>query len=100
MTLEQGKIVLPDFWSGYKVEIHKNDKPEDVEKLEFPPPEAEQPFNFTHSANMRHEIAGVRRALQQGLTEPVEWDSRMSILTAEILTQARHDLGYKFDFEK
>jgi len=100
VTLQKGRIVLPDFWSGYKVEIHRNDTPGEIEKIEFPPPEAAYPFNFNCSANLRNEIRGVRNAVQQGLTEPAEWDSRMSILTAKILTRARHELDYMFDFEK
>jgi len=100
VTLQKGRIVLPDFWSGYKVEIHRNDTPKEIEKIEFPPPKAAHPFHFAHSANLRNEIRGVRKSLQEGLTEPAEWDSRMSILTAKILTRARHEFNYKFDFEK
>lgn len=100
MTLQKGRIVLPDFWSGYKVEVHRNDTPGEIEKIEFPPPKAAHQFNFAHSANLRNEIRSVRKTLQEGLTEPVEWDSRMSILTAKILTRARHEFNYKFDFEK
>ncbi|CBY34073.1 unnamed protein product [Oikopleura dioica] len=100
VTLQKGRIVLPDFWSGYKVEIHRNDTPGEIEKTEFPPPKAAHPFNFNNSANMRNEIRCVRKAVQEGLTESTEWDSRMSILTAKILTRARHEFNYKFDFEK
>lgn len=100
ISCEKGRIVLPDFWSGNSVQVEYNENPNDNKYHEFPIAEADAKFNFNNSSNMRFEIQAVRKAIQAGNLETDEWNSQISTEAAKILTQARHRLGYKFEFEK
>ncbi|XP_055030031.1 trans-1,2-dihydrobenzene-1,2-diol dehydrogenase [Misgurnus anguillicaudatus] len=59
----------------------------------YPVPEPELPLNFMNSTGMRYEAEEVRRCLLQGLKESSRMSHADSALLAEIMDEARRQVG-------
>ncbi len=96
------KVHAP-FWSPTKLEVSlqeckDNSASSNVEQkteiFEYPLPKTDKKFNFVNSAGFRYQAECVRQCLIKGHKECPLVSHKESLLVAEILTKARHDLGY------
>uniref|UniRef100_UPI0037E8421C trans-1,2-dihydrobenzene-1,2-diol dehydrogenase-like isoform X1 n=1 Tax=Semicossyphus pulcher TaxID=241346 RepID=UPI0037E8421C len=91
ITGTKGNIKLPKpMWCPTTLEVNGK-------QMQFPLPEAAMPLNFTNSAGLRYEAEEVRRCLLKGLKESPGMPWAHSSLIAEIIDEARRQLGVTYD---
>ncbi|KAK5921101.1 hypothetical protein CgunFtcFv8_024837 [Champsocephalus gunnari] len=66
-------------------------------EMQFPLPEASMPLNFTNSTGLRYEAEEVRQCLLKGLKESPGMPWAHSSLIADVLDEARRQLGVTYD---
>ncbi|KAF3843015.1 hypothetical protein F7725_001864 [Dissostichus mawsoni] len=91
ITGTKGTIKIPDhMWCPTSLEVNGKD-------MQFPLPEASMPLNFTNSTGLRYEAEEVRQCLLKGLKESPGMPWAHSSLIAEVLDEARRQLGVTYD---
>ncbi|XP_071795022.1 trans-1,2-dihydrobenzene-1,2-diol dehydrogenase-like [Asterias amurensis] len=104
----KGHIKVPaPFWSPTKLEVSlqectgtSSNVEQRTEIIEYPLPKSDKKFNFVNSVGLRYEAECVRQCLMKGHKECPIISHKESLLVAEILTKARHDLGYHLAEDK
>ncbi|KAI3356150.1 hypothetical protein L3Q82_017401, partial [Scortum barcoo] len=87
----KGTIKVPHhMWCPTALEVNGKE-------TNFPLPEADMPLNFTNSTGLRYEAEEVRRCLLEGLKESPGMPWAHSSLIAEVLDEARRQLGVTYD---
>ncbi|KAI9530502.1 hypothetical protein NQZ68_004520 [Dissostichus eleginoides] len=91
ITGTKGTIKIPDhMWCPTSLEVNGKE-------MQFPLPEASMPLNFTNSTGLRYEAEEVRQCLLKGLKESPGMPWAHSSLIAEVLDEARRQLGVTYD---
>lgn len=91
ITGTKGNIKVPNhMWCPTALEVNGKE-------MQFPLPEADMTLNFTNSTGLRYEAEEVRRCLQKGLKESPGMLWAHSILIAEVIDEARRQLGVTYD---
>ncbi|XP_029937023.1 trans-1,2-dihydrobenzene-1,2-diol dehydrogenase-like [Myripristis murdjan] len=87
----KGTIKVPHhMWCPTTLEVNGKER-------QFPLPEPGMPLNFTNSTGLRYEAEEVRRCLLQGLKESPGMPWSDSSLLAEVMDEARRQLGVTYD---
>lgn len=87
----KGTIKLPHhMWCPTALEVNGKE-------MQFPLPEPSMPLNFTNSTGLRYEAEEVRNCLLKGLTESPGMPWAHSSLLAEVIDEARRQLGVTYD---
>ncbi|KAM8750030.1 trans-1,2-dihydrobenzene-1,2-diol dehydrogenase-like [Acanthopagrus latus] len=91
ITGTKGNIKVPNhMWCPTVLEVNGKE-------MQFPLPEADMTLNFTNSTGLRYEAEEVRRCLQKGLKESPGMPWAHSSLIAEVIDEARRQLGVTYD---
>ncbi|XP_036418866.1 trans-1,2-dihydrobenzene-1,2-diol dehydrogenase-like isoform X2 [Colossoma macropomum] len=86
----KGMIKIPDhMWCPVTLEVNSK-------VIRHPLPEPCMPLNFTHSTGLRYEAADVRQCLLSGLKESSVMSLSESSLLAEIMDEARRQVGVTY----
>ncbi|XP_041662352.1 trans-1,2-dihydrobenzene-1,2-diol dehydrogenase-like isoform X2 [Cheilinus undulatus] len=87
----KGSMMVPEhMWCPTTLKVNKKE-------MQFPLPEVSMPLNFINSTGLRYEAEEVRRCLQEGLKESPGMPWSHSSLIAEIIDEARRQLGVTYD---
>lgn len=87
----KGTIKVPDhMWCPTTLEVNGK-------KKQFPLPEPSLPLNFTNSTGLRYEAQEVRECLLNGLKESIRMPWKHSGLLAEVIDEARRQIGVSYD---
>lgn len=91
ITGTKGTIKVPHhMWCPTTMEVNGKE-------MQFPLPEAGMPLNFTNSTGLRYEAEEVRHCLLKGLKESPGMPWAHSILLAEVIDEARRQMGVTYD---
>ncbi|XP_070832868.1 trans-1,2-dihydrobenzene-1,2-diol dehydrogenase-like [Chaetodon trifascialis] len=91
ITGTKGTIKVPHhMWCPTTLEVNGKE-------MQFPLPEAGMPLNFTNSTGLRYEAEEVRNCLLKGLKESPGMPWAHSILLAEVIDEARRQMGVTYD---
>lgn len=91
ITGSQGSIKLPhQMWCPTTLEVNGKE-------MQFPLPEAGMLPNFTNSTGLRYEAEEVRHCLLKGLKESPQMPWAHSSLLAEVMDEARRQLGVTYE---
>ncbi|XP_060910216.1 trans-1,2-dihydrobenzene-1,2-diol dehydrogenase-like [Labrus mixtus] len=91
ITGTKGTIKLPNhMWCPTSLEVNGKE-------MQFPLPEAAMPLNFTNSTGLRYEAEEVRQCLLKGLKESPGMPWAHSSLIADVIDEARRQLGVTYD---
>jgi len=80
----EGRITIPDFWHATSATLERS---------------GEEPVQVTGEASYHFEALAVGDCLRQGLTECEEMPLDESIGIAEVMDEARRQVGLRYDFE-
>ncbi|XP_030641955.1 trans-1,2-dihydrobenzene-1,2-diol dehydrogenase [Chanos chanos] len=90
----KGMIKVPDhMWCPINLDVNGK-------VSQHPLPEPPMPLNFTHSAGLRYEAQEVRECLLKGLKESPVMSLSDSTLLAELLDEARKQVGVTYNQDK
>ncbi|KAM9347752.1 trans-1,2-dihydrobenzene-1,2-diol dehydrogenase-like [Symphorus nematophorus] len=91
ITGTKGTIKVPHhMWCPTALEVNGKE-------MQFPLPEADMQLNFTNSTGLRYEAEEVRQCLLKGLKESPGMPWAHTSLIAEVIDEARRQLGVTYD---
>ncbi|XP_071316864.1 trans-1,2-dihydrobenzene-1,2-diol dehydrogenase-like [Trachinotus anak] len=91
ITGTKGTIKIPHhMWSPTTLEVNGKE-------MQFPLPEPGMPLNHKYSTGLRYEAEEVRRCLLEGLKESPGMPWSHSSLIAEVVGEARRQMGVTYD---
>lgn len=87
----KGTIKIPNhMWCPTSLEVNGKE-------VQFPLPEPDMPLNFKNSTGLRYEAEEVRHCLLKGLKESPGMPWAHSSLSAELIDEARRQMGVTYD---
>ncbi|XP_049904493.1 trans-1,2-dihydrobenzene-1,2-diol dehydrogenase-like [Epinephelus moara] len=87
----KGTIKIPNhMWCPTSLEVNGKE-------VHFPLPEPDMPLNFKNSTGLRYEAEEVRHCLLKGLKESPGMPWAHSSLSAELIDEARRQMGVTYD---
>jgi len=90
----------PLFWCPTTIEVYNKHNKSETFVFDLPSIPEKIKYNYRNSQGLQYEAIEVRRCILEGLTESPLYTGDASIYVAEILQQARFDLGYYLPQDK